>query len=99
MEDNKITTMYKCAICGKTHESIEQRAKCEMTCLEKMKEAEAKAAAEKKAKEQAIRKQEVDDAFDFAYKLKKKYIEDYGHYTTVREIEDNDVFRIFRMLP
>ena len=99
MEDNKTTTMYKCAICGSAHESIEQRAKCEMACLEKMKKAEAKVAAEKKAKEQAIRKQEVDDAFDFAYKLKKKYIEDYGHYSTVREVEDSDIFRILNLLP
>ena len=99
MEDNKTITMYKCAICGSAHEKIEDRAKCEMACVEKIKEDEAKAAAEKKAKEQAIRKKEVDDAFDFAYKLKKKYIEDYGHYSTIREIEDNDIYRIFRMLP
>ena len=80
MEDNKTITMYKCAICGSAHEKIEDRAKCEMACVEKIKEDEAKAAAEKKAKEQAILQKEKE-----ASALKKKYFGSEGELYKKRQ--------------
>lgn len=72
--------MYKCAICGKVHESIPARIQCETSCYQKQ-ELEAKKAAEAKKKaEQAARKKEVDEAFDKAMQLREAYLKDYDSY-------------------
>lgn len=72
--------MYKCAICGKIHETIPARIRCETDCYHRQ-ELEAKKAEEaKKKEEQAARKKEVDEAFDKAMKLKEAYLKDYNNY-------------------
>lgn len=45
---------FKCAICGKVYETINERVACESECLKK---AEAEAAAKKKANETKIKKE------------------------------------------
>lgn len=65
---------YECGICGKTHATIAERVKCEQTCLKRLEE-EVKA---KKNAEYDARAEEVNKAFDHAYKLRDKLIEDYG---------------------
>lgn len=72
---------YKCAVCGTWHKDIIGRAKCEITCTERKAEEERKAAESKRAAEREARKQEVDDAFNKAYELKDKFVENYGRYT------------------
>ena len=52
-------TIYYCAICGNSYESIEERAECETKCIQERKEAEAKKKqleheAAKTASEEAI---------------------------------------------
>ena len=82
MEDNNIYCKftYKCGVCGKEHDSVLNRAKCEIECTEKA-ELEAKKAAEaKKKEEQKVRKAEVDAAFKNLHKLVTAYVEDYGYY-------------------
>lgn len=45
---------YKCAVCGKVYDTINERVVCESECLKK---AEADAAAKKKANEEKIKKE------------------------------------------
>lgn len=82
-EENNIYSkpMYKCAICGEVFEDIESRTKCEMTCVEKVKEEKKAIDKAKKEAEKKERQQEVSAALDNAYALIGKYIEDYGSFT------------------
>ena len=81
--ENKVCAkpMYKCAVCGEVYDSIAQRMKCEQMCLKKQEEEERRAAELKKEAEYVDRKSEVDAAFNHAYKLKDKFVKDYGRYT------------------
>lgn len=72
---------YKCALCNTWHKDIISRARCEIACTEKKAEEERKAAELKMAAEYEARKNEVDDAFNKAYELKDKFVNDYGRYT------------------
>lgn len=72
--------MYKCGICGEVYDSIPERMNCEQKCLKKQEEEIKKAAEAKKKEEQNKRKNEVDKAFENAYKLKDAYVNDYGYY-------------------
>lgn len=91
---------YKCGICGTIHDTIEDRAKCEMACLKKQEEEERLAAEKKKKEEQHKRKKEVDDAFKRAENLRNKYVEDYGYYSyenkyIVRNHKDENPYERF----
>ena len=80
MSDLNNKTDYYCGVCGRCHKDVESRNKCEMACIKAQKEAEEKAALEKKNKEQANRKAEVDEAFKNLLKLHDAYVKDYGYY-------------------
>lgn len=71
---------YKCSICGKEHDNVLDRAKCELACFEKQKEEERKLAESKKQAEKEARYLEVDKAIEHACDLLAKVIEDYGEY-------------------
>ena len=73
--------VYQCGFCGSEHDLPVERAKCELACAEKKEAEERKAAERKKKAEYAERKAEVDVAFNTAYELRDKFIEDYGNYT------------------
>ena len=92
MDMNKIcaTPMYKCAVCGEVYGSIAQRMNCEQTCLKKQEEEARKAAEAKKAAEYKARVEEANMAFDKAYELKDKLVEDYGSYTYQRKYNNID---------
>jgi hypothetical protein len=92
MDMNKIcaTPMYKCAVCGGVYDSIVQRMNCEQTCLKKQEEEESKAAEAKKAAEYKARVEEVNMAFEKAYKLKDKLVADYGEYKYQRKCNNID---------
>lgn len=77
---------YKCAICGKAHESVYERMMCEAECYVKLEEEERKLAEEKRAAEKAVRKEAVDEAFENLHKLITEYVKDYGYY----EYEDKN---------
>ena len=70
--------VYACAICGKEHNSILSRAKCEIECANRVEEEAKKAEEAKKQAEHNARVEEVNKAFDHAYKLKDELIKDYG---------------------
>lgn len=103
MDMNKIcaTPMYKCAVCGEVYDSIAQRMNCEQTCLKNQEEEERKAAEAKKAAEYAARVEEVNMAFEKAYELRDKLVEDYGEFKYKRKCNSidecknlNDVFSV-----
>lgn len=80
MENNKMAVkpMYKCAICDKTYETIEERSNCERKCLIDEQVKAKKAEEERVAKERETRYKEVCEAINKANDLKEKYLEDYG---------------------
>jgi hypothetical protein len=94
--------MYKCGVCGTIHESIADRAHCELLCVAKEEEAAKKAAEEKKKAEQAARKKELDTALAKAEELLNKYVEDYGFYKAERSLYldlEDAIDGLFRRLP
>ena len=69
---------FVCGICGKAHESVSARARCEAMCL---KEREKVLAEEKRralAEEKSARYQEVATAWNTYVELRNKYVRDYG---------------------
>ena len=88
--ENKVCArpMYKCAVCGEVYESIAQRMNCEQACLKRQEEEAKKIAEAKKAAEYEARLAEVDAAFDKAYKLRDKLVEDYGEYHYNHKLND-----------
>ena len=91
---------YECGVCGTMHDTIEDRAKCEMACLKKQEEERKLAAEKKKKEEKAARKKEVDDAIKHTQELINKYTADYGVYKMHPVVDFDDSFRtLLRMLP
>ena len=74
VENNETKTIYKCAICGKEHSTIPERANCEQECYKKLEIERKQALEEKKKKEQEGRKAELDAALKYAYDLKERYL-------------------------
>lgn len=83
---------YKCGICGTEHETIRNRMNCERACIKKQDEDAKKAEAAKKAAEQKLRKEAVDEAIKRAVKLQCEYVKDYGHYEYEGELVENIFF-------
>ena len=76
-----VKPQYKCAICEKVYDDVQDRMNCEMKCLKKKQEEEKKAAEAKKKAEKDARKKEVDEAFESFMKLYDAYTKDYGSCT------------------
>ena len=91
-EENKMYSKpaYKCAICGKVYDNVQDRMNCEMACLKKKQEEEKAAAEAKKKAERDARCAEVSKALDNAYKLMNDYIKDYGSYQYNGKLKDLD---------
>lgn len=81
--EDKIYTnpKYKCAICGKIYDNVQERMNCEMACLKKQQEEAKKAAEAKKQAEKDDRAAEVTQAIEHAAELLNKYISDFGSYS------------------
>lgn len=77
MENNKI---YKCGICGKAYNSVQERMNCELTCIKRQKAEEKRLAEEKKNTEKLKRFADASRAVDDACALVNKCIEDYGSF-------------------
>ena len=89
---------YKCGICGKIHDDIESRMKCEMSCINRQKELERKAEAAKKKAEKEARKKELDEAIKHAADLLKAWNKDYGHYHTIEtSLNTSDAFWLSKL--
>lgn len=73
--------IYTCALCGKSYDSVIERAKCEQKCYAKQQEEEKKAAEAKKKEERNARHAKVTKMIDDAYTELNKYVKDYGSYS------------------
>lgn len=71
---------FKCAICGKEFEDVEERIHCETTCLHQRKEAEAKKKELELQAERNKRMCEVHLAYENYLELKNEFVKDYGFY-------------------
>lgn len=96
MEDKKIAVkpIYKCGICDKTYETIEERMNCERKCLIDEQVKAKKAEEERLAKERETRYKEVCEALNKANELKDAYLEDYGCFVydaTHEFVRDTDI--------
>jgi hypothetical protein len=88
------TKKFICSLCGKAHDSVIDRANCELTCARRQAEEAKKAAETKKKEEQATRKAAVDKARAEYLKLKQAYIKDYGVYEIpVTFVSDEEEYR------
>lgn len=90
MSENKMAVQpkYKCGICDKIHDSIEQRMLCEQKCLTKQKEEAKKALEEKRKNEEIARHKEVCEAIDRTEELIEAFIEDYGYFKYSAPVQD-----------
>ena len=75
------TKKFTCSLCSKAHDSVIDRANCELACARRQAEEAKKVAEAKKKEEQAARKAAVDKARAEYIKLKNEYVKDYGTYT------------------
>ena len=91
-EKNEAKQMvYKCAICDKVYDSIQERAQCEMTCVKHKQEEERKAAEAKKKQEKNARFSEASAALDNALTLVNKCVEDYGSFEYNGKVKELDL--------
>lgn len=91
-----VKPQYKCAICGKIYDDVQDRMTCEMACVKKQKEEKRAAAEAKKQAEKEARRTEVSEAIEHAMELLKKYTDDYGSFEFYSDLEDaSDNHRLF----
>lgn len=83
------SSLYVCGICGTSHESIEERASCELSCVKKIKEEEKKAAEAKKKAEKDADFAETSAAIDNAYAMINKCVEKHGEFTYSGKLKDS----------
>ena len=69
---------YSCAICGTEHESIEARNICEAKCIKARKAAEELMKKQKLEEEKDARKKEIDAIYAHLNEKIKEYVKDYG---------------------
>ena len=71
-------TSYFCAICGSEHESIEARNTCETKCIKERRAAEEFMRKQKLEEEKDARKKEIDAMYTLLNEKIKSYVKDYG---------------------
>ena len=71
---------FRCGICKKIYDTIEERTNCELECIKKFKEEEKRAAHAKLEAEKDERFSEASAALDNAYAIVSKCVEDYGNF-------------------
>ena len=75
-DTNKAT--YRCAICGKSYDTIDERVTCETKCLAARKKAQAELEKKKLEEEKTTRKAEIEKKFKELSNLVNDYCKDYG---------------------
>ena len=86
---NKVT--YRCAVCGKSYDTIDERVTCETKCLAARKKAQAELEKKKLEEEKTTRKAEIEKKFKELSNLVNDYCKDYGSLQLgeSRYFEDN----------
>ena len=75
-DSNKAT--YRCAICGKAYDTIEERVSCETKCLAARKKAQAELEKKRLEEKKTTRKAEIEKKYKELSALVKDYCKDYG---------------------
>lgn len=75
-DTNKAT--YRCAICGKSYDTIDERVTCETKCLAARKKAQVELKKKKLEEEKATRKAEIEKKYKELSALVNDYCKDYG---------------------
>lgn len=88
MENNNCKPIYKCGICGKEYQTVQDRTNCELKCYTKQQAQEKMAAEAKKNEEKNARFSEASAALDNALTLVNKCVEDYGTFQYNGKIKD-----------
>ena len=88
-DTNKAT--YRCAICGKSYDTIDERVTCETKCLAARKKAQEELEKKKLEEEKTTRKAEIEKKFKELSNLVNDYCKDYGSLQLgeSRYFEDN----------
>jgi len=91
---------YKCRICGKEYEELENAIKCEQICLNKKKrdvefQKQNKLKAEREVRKAEVEKafKDADDKYNEAVELDRKYEEDYA-FTDVTFIKKDPLLQM-----
>lgn len=69
---------YRCAICGKTYDTIDERVACETKCLADRKKIQAELEKKKLEEKKTARKDEIVKKYKELAILVKDYCNDYG---------------------
>lgn len=69
---------FKCEICGKTYDTIEERAACEMACAKKKKAAAEAAVKEAQDKEKKALREKITSSIAVTDALVKEYESKFG---------------------
>lgn len=71
-------TIFKCGVCQKVYNNVEDRMRCESNCIQKSKDAARRMEAQRLLEEQKTRQQEVADSYNKYVELREAYLKDYG---------------------
>ena len=82
---------YRCAICGNSYDTIDERVDCETKCLAARKKAQEELKKKKLEEEKTTRKAEIEKKFKELSNLVNDYCKDYGSLQLgeSRYFEDN----------
>ena len=93
MEDFKAycKRSYKCGICDKEYETIQERMNCEMACYARKQEEDKEAERVKKEAERNADFEEASSALDNALALVNKCVEKHGFFKYSGKVDDLDL--------
>lgn len=74
-------TTYKCALCGKEYETIPERARCEVACVDKQLAMEEKAKKEKQKQAQEAERKAIVAEIMRVGEMVDAYTDKYGSFT------------------
>lgn len=84
---------YTCGICGRIHATVEERMKCEASCVEHKKKAEEAAKKKKLEEEKVVRKKEIEIKYKELANLVASFVKDYGSLQIgEKRLFDDDAF-------
>lgn len=71
-------TIFKCGICQKVYNNVEDRMHCEVKCIKDLKDTERRLEMKRLYDEQKARQQEVEESYRKFVNLREAYLADYG---------------------
>lgn len=71
------STMYTCAICGESYETVEERAACESKCLVERKKANEEKQREEYERKRKVSEDEIYTALSAANELIANHVKNY----------------------